>query len=201
MHVPARFSILGFFKEIAFKKQICSVTNTASVHPDSFYQVVPPPPQLLQMLGINCLSSPSPRECPGLVVPEMLGKVYPHPWRLARAGCLMQGITAWPSGLHGAVYASELPMGWGLGETSEITSVPLLLPYPVSLSPLQSTLKKSHKNPHFKCHFQGTWLNRQLSKEDWPKKMLNKREDAERFFSNWENHQKYIFPLLIGLKQ
>lgn len=109
MHVPARFSILGFFKEIAFKKQICSVTNTASVHPGSLPDGTPPL-QLLQMLGINCLSSPSPREGPGLVVPEMLGKVYPHPWMLAPAGCLMQGIAAWPSGLCGAVYASELPM-------------------------------------------------------------------------------------------
>lgn len=103
-------AFLAFLKEIAFKKQICSMINTASVHPESFYQVVPPPPQLLQMLGINCLSSASPRECPGLVVPEMLGKVSPHPWRLALAGCLMQGVTAWPSVLCGAVYAPELPM-------------------------------------------------------------------------------------------
>lgn len=123
-------AFLAFLKEIAFKKQICSMINTASVIQNLFTRWYPlVPPQLLQMLGINCLSSPSPRECPGLVVPEMLGKVSPHPWRLALAGCLMQGITAWPSGLCGAVYAPELPMEWDLGETSETTSVPLLLPY------------------------------------------------------------------------
>ena len=146
-----------------------------------------------------CLPSPSPRDCPGLIVPEVCRKVCPQHWRLAGGGRLIQGITACPSGLCGALYASELPMELGLGETSETTSMTFSCPVLFPSVPYRA-LSRNHTRI-LKCHFQGTWLNRKLSKEDWPRKMLNKPEDAEHFFSNRENHQKYIFPLLIALEK
>lgn len=128
------------------------------------------------MVYLHSSSEDCPRKSP---YPGMPGRFYSQSLRLAHSQCLMQALEcSLPTGVVQFMLLSFPGTRLGREVSWNYTFASFLLPCPVS-----HLFSINHRNPYFKCCFQGTWLNRKLGKEGWPRKMFSKHEDTE-FFIN-----------------